>query len=99
MRLTRRDHNIIRQTAREVFGTGIIVRVFGSRADDQARGGDLDLLVESTEAIPEKHRETLSYEAKLQQRLGDQPIDVLVLDPATEQLPIHREARRTGVAV
>ncbi|MEN8177173.1 MAG: hypothetical protein ABFS39_00960 [Pseudomonadota bacterium] len=35
--------------------------------------------------------------ARQQLRLGDQPIDVLVIDPGTIKQPVHTEALRTGV--
>jgi len=35
--------------------------------------------------------------ARLQIRLGDQPIDVLVLGSQTVRQPVHEEAIRTGV--
>lgn len=35
--------------------------------------------------------------ARLQQRLGDRRIDVLVVDPDTELEPVHRVAQAEGV--
>lgn len=51
MRLTSDQTQIIRQLAREVAGDQSLVRVFGSRLDDAARGGDVDLLVEIAEPV------------------------------------------------
>ena len=96
MRLTPKQQRIIRETAAEVFGSGAMISVFGSRLDDSARGGDLDLLVRSEQPIQDRQRKTLQFVAKLQIRLGDQPIDVLVLDPQTDRKPIHEQAIRTG---
>ena len=42
-------------------------------------------------------KKALTLTARLQRRLGDQRIDVLVIDPATRHQPIHAEALRTGV--
>jgi len=75
------------------------VRVFGSRIDDQARGGDIDLLVESSEILPDRQRKALTFVARLQRRLGDQPFDVLVVDPDTKRQEIHRNALRQGVGI
>lgn len=99
MRLSEQDQATIRETAREVFGDGAQVIVFGSRARDDLRGGDIDLLVQLPCADPEAHRKELTFGARLQMRLGDQPIDIITLDPETETKPIHREALRTGVAL
>ncbi len=97
MRLTDEQVRTIRETAREVFGPGVRVRLFGSRVDDDARGGDIDLLVESETPVEDALDKELKLVARLQRRLGDQRIDVLVVDPRTRLRPVHEEALRTGV--
>lgn len=97
MRLTPRETHIIRNTANEVFGPDVGVRLFGSRLDDNARGGDIDLLIESDKPIEDRFHKALELGAKLQIRLGDQKIDVLVLDPEVRVQPIHDQARRSGI--
>jgi predicted nucleotidyltransferase len=97
MRLTPEQIEVIRQSTEEVFGAHARVRLFGSRLDDQARGGDIDLLVESDQAIPEIPRKRLQLVARLQMRLGDQPIDVLICDAQSRPDQVHREAQQTGV--
>ena len=82
---------------REIFGPDATVSLFGSRVDDTARGGDIDLLVQSDRAVEQRERKVLQLVARLQIRLGDQPIDVLVLDSKTKPQPVHEEAVRTGV--
>lgn len=97
MRITPEQVEIIRQTTREIFGDNARVRLFGSRLDNHRRGGDIDLLVESDQAIADVARKRLQLVARLQIRLGDQPIDVLTCDAQTRTGPVHREAQRTGV--
>ena len=96
MRLTDYACQVIVATAREVFGASAKVRLFGSRLDDAARGGDIDLLIELLQVDPERQRKSLTFAALLQRRLGDQPIDVLVLDPETIPGPVHEHALQTG---
>lgn len=47
MRLTTDQVRAIRQTAQRVLGAGARVSVFGSRALDDRKGGDIDLLFET----------------------------------------------------
>ena len=97
MRLTREACRIIKASAQEIFGPSATVCVFGSRTNDEARGGDIDLLVECIEPVADRLRKTLALTASLQRRLGDQQIDIIVTDPQTKQRPVHEVARRTGV--
>jgi hypothetical protein len=45
MRLSDLQRDIFRKTVAEIFGAGAEVWLFGSRVDDNKRGGDIDLLV------------------------------------------------------
>jgi hypothetical protein len=47
------------------------VGLFGSRADDSARGGDLDLLVESAVQVTHSVRLMTSISARLEMELGE----------------------------
>ena len=96
MRLTPEAREIIRTTTQEVFGAQARVRLFGSRTDDNQRGGDIDLLVELPSHQSDAPKKSLTLAAGLQMRLGDQPIDVLVTDPESPLDPIHRTAAATG---
>ena len=97
MRLSQQTQQIIRDTVQEIFGAEANVKLFGSRLNDDARGGDIDLLVELTTVTAEIERKTMQLTARLQMRIGDQPIDVLVIDPATPRQSIHEQAAKTGI--
>lgn len=97
MRLSLQTRQIICDTVNEVFGSEASVALFGSRVDDAARGGDIDLLVQSEKLIEQREHKALQLVAKLQIKLGDQPIDVLVIDPQVNRKPVHDVAIRTGV--
>lgn len=98
MRLTSEQRRIVREQTVHVFGDDARVKLFGSRLDDSARGGDIDLLVEVPQVTEAHRRSSLRLIARLQQRLGDQPIDVLVAGPATDTA-VHTEARRAGIVL
>ncbi len=99
MRLSLQAQQIIKNTTKEVFGIDAVVKVFGSRIDDDARGGDIDLLVELPFVIADSERKTLQLITRLQLRMGDQPIDVVVIDPSTRWQSIHIQANRTGITL
>ncbi len=81
MRLTSDQIRLIRDATREVFGPEARVRLFGSRLDAAARGGDIDLLVECDRPVAERVRKSLRLSARLQQRLGDRGRERLVAEP------------------
>ncbi|MDP3332557.1 MAG: hypothetical protein Q8S55_11330 [Methylococcaceae bacterium] len=90
---------IIKATVQEVFGVDAQVKLFGSRTNDNARGGDIDLFVELPFCTTDIERKTLQLTARLQLRIGDQPIDVLVIDPSTQWQAIHEQASMTGISL
>lgn len=65
--------------------------LFGSRLDDNARGGDIDLYIELSRDIPLK--ESLRYEYRLNAQL-DTKVDLLVKAPQDPDQPIHQIARQ-----
>ena len=99
MRLAEKSCEIIRNTTREVFGADARVRLWGSRVDDRQRGGDIDLLVELPRQQKDARKKSLTLAARLQMQLGDQAIDILVLDPDTPMQAIHRQALATGITL
>jgi predicted nucleotidyltransferase len=96
MRLSPEQSSVIVATTRELAGADATVRLFGSRLDDQARGGDIDLLVECPRRVDRPVWLAARITARLQSRLGDRKIDVLVIGADTELEPVHRVARDEG---
>jgi predicted nucleotidyltransferase len=99
MRLDQDQIATIRRSARELYGNNAHVWLFGSRVDDNRRGGDIDLYVE-----PEIQNPAMLVEAKLRflmelhRQFGEQKIDVVIHRAGCkEDLPIYRIARETGV--
>ena len=102
MRLQPREIDAIAQAARDAFAPGTAVFLFGSRADDSQRGGDIDLLVEIPDAIApaELVRRRTRFVARIYRLLDEQRIDVVI---ATQGQPDSREvvaaAKREGLQV
>ncbi len=99
MRLTNREITIIKDTARRMFGEDVRVWLFGSRVDDSKRGGDTDLYLETDEILESTGQAASRFNAELQMQLGEQKIDVLVVDPATPRQKIHEIAVSTGIRI
>ncbi len=99
MRLTPQQQFAIRTTATETFGEEANVWLFGSRVDDNKRGGDIDLLIETRQSdVAEIVRAELAFLTKLQMKLGEQKIDVLVNYPTRHYTPpIFTIAKQTGI--
>lgn len=97
MRLTNLQQTIIRHTARQVFGAGVFVWLFGSRVDDTARGGDIDLYIEADGIIPNRVEALCKMEGALIMALGNRKLDILLKDARTPEIPIFRIAKQNGV--
>ncbi len=75
MRLDKNDTNIILSTVESIFGN-VKVYLFGSRLDEQKKGGDIDLFIVSEEKsnLFEKKIKVIS---KLERTLH-KPIDIVL---------------------
>jgi predicted nucleotidyltransferase len=99
MRLTSDQQFAIRTTVAETFGDEASIWLFGSRVDDNKRGGDIDLLIETKQSdVAAIVRAELAFVTKLQMKLGEQKIDVLVDYPTRHYTPpIFTIAKQTGI--
>jgi predicted nucleotidyltransferase len=97
MRLTPDQIQAIRQIALRVLGVGARVSVFGSRALDERRGGDIDLFFE-TEAMLDNRADVLCrLHGALTLALGERKIDIVLKDANTPSAAVFEIAKRTGV--
>ncbi len=99
MRLSNREKEIIQTAAIEAFGSEARVRLFGSRLDDIARGGDLDLLVELPRPFDDNGLRAARFSALIQLRTGLRKIDVLAAWPGARLSAAHRAALEEGVEI
>jgi len=96
MRLTDHQTQIIRQLANQVAGSQSRVRVFGSRLDDAARGGDLGLMLELPEPVENPALMAAQMSAQVSRAMHGRKVDVLVSAPNLMRLPIHDLAFKEG---
>lgn len=96
MRLTDEQIQIIRQLSRHVARGECRVRVFGSRLDDAARGGDLDLMLELLEPVDNPAQLAAQMAAQVSRAMHGRKVDVLISAPNLMRLPIHEIAFKKG---
>lgn len=96
MRLTADQTHIIRRIVYEEAGDDAIVRLFGSRLDDDARGGDIDLFLQTAHPIDRPAFFSSRIAARLTHALRGRRVDLVLAAPNLRVLPIH-ELARTGV--
>jgi len=74
MRLTKQQTEAIIQTVTRLAGMESAVYLFGSRLNDQAKGGDIDLFIESDTPLSLIDRAQIKMELETQLSL---PIDIV----------------------
>jgi len=93
MRLAYEEQLAISDAIRQADADAMVY-LFGSRADDTAKGGDIDLLVLSKKI---NLMTKLDILAQLHQKLGERKIDIAIYPDATRPFP--RMVMQTGVAL
>lgn len=81
---------IIAEIVSRIAGKNAEIYLFGSRLNDQARGGDIDMVVEVEERLERLERAGMKME--LERGLG-LPVDILIHVRNTEGTPFQRIAR------
>lgn len=79
-----------------VAGPNAKVRVFGSRMVDNARGGDLDLMLECAEPIANPALMASQIAGRVSRYMRGRKVDVVLSAPNLRHLPIHDVALQEG---
>lgn len=93
MRLTEFEIKSIIESFRSSFKTGDIY-LFGSRVDDEQRGGDIDLYIDTqdNDGLLDKKFNMLT---QIKTKIGEQKIDIVI--SSDKKRPIEEEALKKGV--
>ena len=102
MRMTPQQQSTLTAAVRHRFGPNGRLWVFGSRLDDQARGGDFDIMVSCNDADANRLLDAklnLLADLHATPAFEDERIDVVLFSPSLDPQPraIHREAMAHGV--
>lgn len=97
MRITPDQIVAIRAGVSQLAGDGARVWLFGSRVHDEARGGDVDLLVEMDVAVTEPALLSARLASRVSRAMYGRKVDVLLKAPNLKLLPIHSIALAEGI--
>ena len=97
MRLTAEQIDLIKKAANRALGVSSRIWLFGSRADDTRRGGDIDLLVETDTELANRAQAICKIYSAIIMVLGERKVDILLKDGRTPNAPVFEIAKRTGV--
>ena len=96
MRLAPEEITAIKVAVAEAFGSNAVVRLFGSRTDDNLRGGDIDLHVE-VDAIEDEWRQRSKFEDRFFRLTEPRKVDLLISVRGSTPGAFERIAYRDGV--
>ncbi|PLB85643.1 DNA polymerase subunit beta [Dysgonamonadaceae bacterium] len=85
MRLSVFEIETIKELAEKHFGEGTTVYLFGSRTDENKKGGDIDLFITNTDEKRLNIEAKVQFLAELKTKIGDRKIDVVFDNDFTRQ--------------
>ncbi len=82
VRLPDQDQKIIKNTVLTLLKNDelVSIKVFGSRADLNKKGGDIDLLIEVSGMAIDKRRLQQNIRLKLHEKMGEQKMDIVIIN-------------------
>ena len=99
MRLSTSQVESLKKLAGEEAGSDATLRLFGSRLDDAAKGGDVDLMLELKAPVANAAWLAARLSARASRALDGRKVDVLVVAPGLQLLPVHKVAFEKGVVL
>lgn len=97
MRLSTDQVSAIKNVGITVFGNKSEIWLFGSRADDSKKGGDIDLLIlPAADTAAPSLKKKVRFLTELELLLGQQKIDVVIGLPGDTR-PIVKIAKERGI--
>lgn len=97
MRLKPQDIAALRKAIGSIAPEAAAIRLFGSRLDDGARGGDVDLMIDFDHPIEHPAVLSASLAVRASRAIGGRNVDVVLRAPNLAQTAIHRIALQSGV--
>lgn len=96
MRLSSNEINIIKKIIFKYISDAKII-LFGSRVDDNKRGGDIDIFVETKQNITLKEQITIL--AKIEWLGVDRKVDLIIKTPDSKEQQIFNTIKKEGIVL
>ena len=96
IRLQQEQQLTIKKLASDFFNTSKVL-IFGSRADVNKKGGDIDIYIQ-TNKKENILKSKLSFLREFEKMFGEQKVDLLI-DNGTKNREIFEIAKREGIAL
>ncbi len=97
MRLISTDIALLQAVVSQVAPDANAIRLFGSRIDDQAKGGDIDLMIDFNHLIERPALLSTLFSVSISRALQGWAFDVILRAPNVLEGPIHKVAEREGI--
>jgi len=97
MRLNSSEKNKIIEYAKFYFGTHIKLYLFGSRVDDNKKGGDIDLYLEAETVIDLQTQ--INFLTAIYKNITQRKVDLIIKMPNSKPLAIYKTARQEGIVL
>ncbi len=96
MRLSKSNIQIIKDKIKQ-WDPSARIYLFGSRTDDNKRGGDIDLLIETSALVENPALIIARLSAGLMRLLQGRKVDIVLSAPNLMQQSIHQQAKSKGI--
>ena len=97
MRLSEFEIESIKQLANQHFGLDVRFYLFGSRTQNQLRGGDIDLFISNPNESKLTSRTKINFITDLILQIGEQKIDVVLDNPEKRDSTFFKTIYQTGI--
>ena len=97
MRLSEFEIDSIKTLAEQHFGKDVQVYLFGSRVNNQQRGGDIDLFISTKQVDSLTIRTKIAFVSNLIEQIGEQKIDVVLENQLARNSGFLKTIHQTGI--
>lgn len=97
MRLSDDHIRKIVSLGKEIFGDEIKIYLLGSRINDNLKGGDIDLMIESNKHIDKKMK--IEFFSNIYKNVTERKIDLIIIDDTSKVNDIYNIAKIEGIVL